>query len=87
MKKFSIRLGKLNTEDILELIGAGICMLGAFAAVTDVTDRLAYVHGQNDALVYLKRTSQYDTTDISEIQRRGKVYDAKQFLAENKDVK
>lgn len=85
MKKFAIRLGQFNTVDILKFIGAGILGVASLALFTDVTDEHAYIQGQDDVINYMKATQQYDTDSATEIRRRGKVYQAKQFLAENED--
>jgi hypothetical protein len=87
MKKFAIRFGKLNTKDIFKLIASGALMFGSLALMTDVTDGLAYEQGASETLAYLKASEQFDTVDYDEIHRRGKAYAAKQFLAENEDLK
>lgn len=83
MKKFAVRLGQFDTVDIFKFVGAGILGFASLALFTDVTDEHAYIQGQNDVIDYMNATQQYDTNSASEIRRRGKVYQAKQFLAEN----
>lgn len=83
MKKFAIRFGQYNTVDILKMIGAAFSGGVMLALVASVESDHAYSQGQHDMIDYMNSTEQYDTSSAAEIRRRGQIYAAKQFLAEN----
>lgn len=86
IKRFSIRLGKLDTQDVFEGL-ASIIMVGiGIAGIADISRNLGYDTGSQDTLSYLANHELYDTSSYKEVKRRGKVYSAKKFLEANSDV-